>query len=644
MRRNQVGMLAIMVCGMLVSVTKGDLVGDHISIPANGEVVDGSDTHNDFPPENAFNGSTSDSNRWLPSQSDMPSYVTWRFADGNVYVVQSYRIMGQGFNTSDRSPKDHQLLGSNDGENWTVVHEVEDIPTVENNTWVNFTVDSPGAFEYYKFNVLEWGGSDTYGGLREIEFYGEVGSLGSWLSPGVSNITATTAEASAVTEVALDEAKLLWGTTDQGIEDPEDWTEGTLSLGPQAAEATASGQMTDLAADTFYTLRFYGEHGVDETEWSTPLTFATALTAAQTPVFTSAVATTPFTVELEWEDNAITETGYILQRSDSGSGGPYETIATLTANSTSYLDASAQPETTYHYRLAAVNEDNGSSTDPAACQTSATTGEGADETIFEQTVSNDWNQPDNWSEYVPRFSIDAIIASNTTANVNDSNTPEYDGDLTLQENATLDIANNVPSLNALGGGTITFHSGSSIVLRHSSNFSISQDLHFPEDGAIGNSSNATDNQWRRLDGEISGNGTFTYSMRRGNVLYIDNSNPDWSGAFVANNTDIVSNRSRVWAESSGAFGSLATITINNGLSLVIDASDTIDAGTSLYLNGGGHPSDAKLRLNQDAQVFALYIDDERMPDGQYDSSEEWITGSGSLTVQGAPQGTIILIF
>ncbi len=350
----------------------------------------------------------------------------------------------------------------------------------------------------------------------------------------------------------------------------------------------------------------------------------------------------------------MTETGYILQRSDSGSGGTYETIASLAANSTSYLDASAQPETTYHYRLAAVNEDNGSSTDPAACQTSVTTGEGADETIFEQTVSTDWNQPDNWSEYVPQFSIDAIIASNTTANVNDNNTPEYDGDLTLQENARLDIRNNVPSLNALGGGTITFHSGSSIVLYHGSNFTISQNFHFSGDASIGNSSNATDNQWRRLGGVISGSGQFTYSMRRGNVLHIDESNPDWSGGLVVNFSDNnFNNASRVQAEASHALGT-GDITLNDGIGLVINAPDAIDTGATLYLNGRGHHSSGirKLSLNHDAQVFAFYLDGVRMEDGVYDSNSglvdsvngnPLITGSGTLTVQGAPQGTLLII-
>ncbi len=198
--------------------------------------------------------------------------------------------------------------------------------------------------------------------------------IGVFSVPEVSDVTATAAQASVVTDTALDQARLLWDTTDKGTDDPADWTLGNLSLGAQAADATVSGQMTGLAADTLYTFRFYGEHDT-ETDWSLARTFATALTAAQTPVFSSAVSPGWYSVELTWLDNAATETGYVLQRSDSGSAGPYDVIATLAANTTSYTDTAVSATTTYHYRLAAVNSVNGSSTDPAACQTSVTTAE-----------------------------------------------------------------------------------------------------------------------------------------------------------------------------------------------------------------------------------------------------------------------------
>lgn len=194
--------------------------------------------------------------------------------------------------------------------------------------------------------------------------------LGAFSAPSVSDVTATTAQASAVTDTALDEAKLLWDTTDKGTADPADWTVGNLSLGAQAADATASGQLTGLAADTLYTFRFHGEHGV-ETEWSMPVTFATALTAAQTPAFAGA-ETTFQSVTLQWTDNANTETGYVLRRAISPSG-PFDVIAELGPNTTSYLDAGLLGETTYHYQLAAVNSANGSSTAFESCVTQATT-------------------------------------------------------------------------------------------------------------------------------------------------------------------------------------------------------------------------------------------------------------------------------
>ncbi len=97
--------------------------------------------------------------------------------------------------------------------------------------------------------------------------------LGAFSVPTVSGVTLPTAQVSAVTDTALDASRLLWDTEDKGTDDPADWT-GSVSLGPQAAGATVSGQLTGLEADKVYTLRFYGEHGA-ETEWSIPVTINT---------------------------------------------------------------------------------------------------------------------------------------------------------------------------------------------------------------------------------------------------------------------------------------------------------------------------------------------------------------------------------
>ncbi len=56
-------------------------------------------------------------------------------------------------------------------------------------------------------------------------------------------------------------------------------------------------------------------------------------------------------VDLSWSDNASDETGYEVQRA---SGGSYSTIASLSANSSSYSDTSVSPLTSYDYRVRAV--------------------------------------------------------------------------------------------------------------------------------------------------------------------------------------------------------------------------------------------------------------------------------------------------
>jgi len=61
-------------------------------------------------------------------------------------------------------------------------------------------------------------------------------------------------------------------------------------------------------------------------------------------------------IELRWNDNAADETAYIVERSNVGSGGPWDEVATPPADSTTYIDSDLESGTTYWYRVAAVNE------------------------------------------------------------------------------------------------------------------------------------------------------------------------------------------------------------------------------------------------------------------------------------------------
>ncbi len=186
-----------------------------------------------------------------------------------------------------------------------------------------------------------------------------------------SAITTNSALASATVTTNLTEAVLVWDTVDQGLAGTNVWSYHH-SFGP-SIPGVVSGSMTNLMADTRYSWRLYGINSSNEF-WSQSATFATALTDAQKPVFTGAAALTPNIIQLNWQDNASTETAYVLQRSTAAGSG-YVTVAILGAGITSYTDKGGLDDSTvYYYQLAATNTVNNSGTDFALCPTNAMTG------------------------------------------------------------------------------------------------------------------------------------------------------------------------------------------------------------------------------------------------------------------------------
>ncbi|HEY2725870.1 MAG TPA: PA14 domain-containing protein, partial [Parafilimonas sp.] len=59
-------------------------------------------------------------------------------------------------------------------------------------------------------------------------------------------------------------------------------------------------------------------------------------------------------IKLTWTDNSNNETGFEIYRS-TNAAGPFQIVATVNANATSYTDSSLSASTTYYYQLNAVN-------------------------------------------------------------------------------------------------------------------------------------------------------------------------------------------------------------------------------------------------------------------------------------------------
>lgn len=90
--------------------------------------------------------------------------------------------------------------------------------------------------------------------------------------------------------------------------------------------------------------------------WSAGSPFNAAAPAAPAdPSGFSAIAFSQAQINLSWTDNASNETSVEVERSTTGSGGPFSLFHTLPANTTTDVDATVTSGQSYCYRVRAVN-------------------------------------------------------------------------------------------------------------------------------------------------------------------------------------------------------------------------------------------------------------------------------------------------
>lgn len=92
------------------------------------------------------------------------------------------------------------------------------------------------------------------------------------------------------------------------------------------------------------------------------------------PTGLSAVSPLWSRVDLSWTDAAGNESAYEIERSTSGSGGPFVLIAVRPANTTSYADTHLTAVTEYCYRVRAINSQGASADAGPACVTTPAVG------------------------------------------------------------------------------------------------------------------------------------------------------------------------------------------------------------------------------------------------------------------------------
>jgi FtsP/CotA-like multicopper oxidase with cupredoxin domain len=159
-----------------------------------------------------------------------------------------------------------------------------------------------------------------------------------------------------VTQSGPQQASLTWkdnatNETGYNVERSSDGTNFTViaTLGPDSVNYSDN----NLAPGTYY-YRVNALIGTTPSDYSNTVNITFAPVAPAAPTNLSASLQNGPAVNLTWKDNAINETGYVVERSADG-GVTYSAVGTLHANAVSYSDTTVAPGSRYTYRVKAVN-------------------------------------------------------------------------------------------------------------------------------------------------------------------------------------------------------------------------------------------------------------------------------------------------
>ncbi|MCP4310828.1 MAG: T9SS type A sorting domain-containing protein [Bacteroidetes bacterium] len=120
------------------------------------------------------------------------------------------------------------------------------------------------------------------------------------------------------------------------------------------AETTGHTDNNGLAELTTYYYRIRATNAAGSSTYSNVVSATTTQTAPAAPTGLATGTITTSSIQLTWNDIAINESSYVVQRSLSFGSG-YNTDWTIAANSTSFTDSPLPENTLYYYRVYASN-------------------------------------------------------------------------------------------------------------------------------------------------------------------------------------------------------------------------------------------------------------------------------------------------
>lgn len=156
-----------------------------------------------YPPHWVFNQTDTSTSSWLGTGA-FPRWVQYAFDEGTTKTVTKYSIQNRNTGAVN-SPRTWQLLGSNNGTDWTELHSVVDDTNNIQNDIRTFTFLNTTAYRYFRLSIDVQNGGDAYLGVNELMLY-EV-------SPNIKDESLSEHPMMCYGDAQLDSAQKKWGTT-----------------------------------------------------------------------------------------------------------------------------------------------------------------------------------------------------------------------------------------------------------------------------------------------------------------------------------------------------------------------------------------------------------------------------------------------
>jgi fibronectin type 3 domain-containing protein len=230
-----------------------------------------------------------------------------------------------------------KVLRSTNGTSFSVVAWVP-----ANGTTYTDGGRAAGTTYYYRVQAYETGG-----GLSPLSEIASAATLTSNTPPpAASNLSAQAASPSQINLAWTDNS-----ANESGFRIERAIGSGSFSLLASVGANVTAYADTGLTQNTTYSYRVMSFNGTGIAAPTNTASATTPLSNVAAPTNLSGVATGARTVNLTWQDNASNEAGFKVYRSTDNVN--YTLMGSTGVNVTTYTNGSAEPATTYHYRVVA---------------------------------------------------------------------------------------------------------------------------------------------------------------------------------------------------------------------------------------------------------------------------------------------------